>query len=219
MGKIKQVVDIIMENFEVTDWWRGSSPFELLIGVILSQKTNWKNVRKALERFRAKFRTVKDVAESPVEEIEKAIRPAGLYRVKAARISKLAKHLVDERGSRLEDILKMPYSRAKMELMKIEGIGPKTADVFLMFARNEQVLPVDTHILRIMKRLGVADKTDYESLRAKLEAEIEPHKRLKAHIALIEFGRKICKAANPLCDTCPVKNYCLFRSNNKTKLE
>lgn len=209
MAKIKRIVKILSDKYEVNEWWGRHSTFETLVSIILSQRTYWKNVRNATERFRGRFRSITDVADANVEEIEGIIKPAGLYRVRAQRIKNIAEDLVKRYDGKLDGIVNLPYSEAKKELTSIEGIGPKTADVFLMAVKGEQILPVDVHIFRIMGRLGIADeKEDYENLRAKLEAEIPPNQRAEAHLVLIEFGRQICRAQNPRCGECPIKGYC-----------
>lgn len=207
--KLGEIIRVISGMFDIdVSHWSERSPFEMLVGVILSQKTNWRNVRRALERFRKRFKSVEDVAEARIREIEFVIRPAGLYREKARRIKEIARQLSQMAGG-LEGVLKLPYPEAKKLLSSMRGIGPKTADVFLMAVRREKVLPIDTHIFRIMRRLGVADeKDDYESLRAKLEEAVPPEERMRAHLALIEFGREICKARNPRCGNCPISQYC-----------
>ena len=144
-----------------------------------------------------------------MKEIEEVIKPAGLYRIRARRIKNIAEDLIEKYNGNLNKILNLPYDEAKKKLTSIKGIGPKTADVFLMAVKGEQVLPVDVHIFRIMKRLGIATEIDdYESLRAKLESEIPPAQRTKTHLTLIEFGRQICRSRNPKCEECPIKRYC-----------
>jgi len=155
------------------------------------------------------------VAKASVKEIEEVIKPAGLYRIRARRIKNIAEDLIEKYNGNLNKILNLPYDEAKKKLTSIKGIGPKTADVFLMAVKGEQVLPVDVHIFRIMKRLGIAsERDDYESLRAKLESEIPPKQRTKTHLILIEFGRRICRARNPKCEECPIKRYCEAGKNN-----
>ncbi|OYD17192.1 hypothetical protein CH333_01650 [candidate division WOR-3 bacterium JGI_Cruoil_03_44_89] len=213
-GKIKKVVDILSKNYEINEWWERHTPFETLVSIILSQRTYWKNVRTATERFSERFCNIEDIAEASVEEIEEVIKPAGLYRMKAPRILNIARELIEKYDGKFDGILNLPYGKAKKELTSIGGIGPKTADVFLMAVKGEQVLPVDVHIFRIMKRLGIGDaKDDYESLRAKLESEIPPPERTRVHLVLIEFGRRICGARNPRCEECPIERYCEFQKN------
>jgi len=214
MSEIRNIASVISGQYEVDGGWGKYSPFEVLVNIMLSQSTHWRNVDAAMAKFVLKFKGVDDVTRADIAEIEEAIRPAGFYRVRAARISKLARSLQENHGGRLEEITGLPYAEAKKELTSLEGIGPKTADVFLMAVKGERVLPIDVHIFRIMKRLGVANnRDDYESLRAKLEKEIPPNERARAHLALIEFGRQVCKSQKPGCEECPIREHC--REDNK----
>lgn len=207
--KLQKIVKILSERYAINEWWEIYTPFVTLVSIILSQRTYWKNVKSATERFHGRFTSVEDVAKASVEEIEDVIKPAGLYHMRAPRIKSIAEELVKKYDGNLDEIINLPYDKAKEKLTSIKGIGPKTADVFLMAVKGEQVLPVDVHIFRIMHRLGVADRIDdYETLRAILEAEIPPDQRTKAHLTLIEFGRQICKAQNPRCNECPISEYC-----------
>lgn len=208
MERLREALRIVGEGFrmDVGRWFR-RTPFEMLVAVILSQRTSRENVAKALELFRKRFKRIEDVASASVEEIEKAIKPAGLYRMKAERIKAIAEALGDERG--LEDILRLPYEEARRRLMEMPGVGPKTADVFLMAVRREPVLPIDTHIFRIMRRLGViGGREDYEELRERLESIVPPEERMRIHLALIEFGRNICRPREPRCGSCPISRLC-----------
>ena len=213
--KLQKIVQILSEKYEINEWWKKYAPFETLVSIILSQRTYWKNVRTATERFAERFNGIEDVAKANVKEIEKVIKPAGLYKVRARRIKNIAEDLVEKYDGKLDKILNLPYNEAKKKLITIKGIGPKTADVFLMAIKGEQVLPIDVHIFRIMKRLGIADERDsYENLKAILEAEIPPVQRMKAHLILIEFGRRICRSRNPKCEECPIKRYCRVGKND-----
>ena len=213
--KLQKIVQILSEKYEINEWWKKYAPFETLVSIILSQRTYWKNVRTATERFAERFNGIEDVAKANVKEIEKVIKPAGLYKVRARRIKNIAEDLVEKYDGKLDEILNLPYNEAKKKLITIKGIGPKTADVFLMAIKGEQVLPIDVHIFRIMKRLGIATERDsYENLKAKLEAEIPPVQRMKAHLILIEFGRRICRSRNPKCEECPIKRYCKVGKND-----
>lgn len=209
MAKIRDIVKILSKKYEINEWWKQHDAFITFVSIILSQRTYWKNVRTATEQFADRFKTIEEVAKANVKEIERTIRPAGLYHARAPRIKEVAENLVEKYGGSLDGILKLPYVEAKKELISIKGIGPKTADVFLMALKGEQVLPVDVHIARIMRRLGVANKKDdYERLRTKIESEVPPKDRTRAHLVLIEFGRRVCKMQNPKCEECPVSKYC-----------
>jgi len=207
--KLQKIVKILSEKYKIDVWWEKYTPFETLVSIILSQRTYRKNVKTAIKRFGDRFNGVEDVAKSDVKDIEKVIKPAGLYQIRARRIKNVARDLVEKYDGKLNKILNLPYDEAKKKLTSIKGIGPKTADVFLMAVKGERILPIDVHIFRIMKRLGIADKRDgYESLKTKVEAEMPPSRRMKTHLILIEFGRQICRAQNPKCEDCPIKKYC-----------
>lgn len=203
-------IERVLEKIPVdVSAFRGRDPFKTLIAVILSQRTSRENVGAALREFEKRFRGISDVAEADVKAIGKAIKPAGLWRQKAPRIKSIAQQLLMMGG--LERVLSLPYEEARALLSSMKGIGPKTADVFLMFARRDQVFPIDTHIFKIMRRLGVAgEKEGYESLKKKLESITPPERRMQAHLALIEFGRKICRARSPRCESCFLLDVCPY---------
>lgn len=203
------IVDKVIEMFQPDPARiRFDDPFYALVSIILSQNTSMRNVRVAMERFRRRFDGAEAVASASLKSIQDAVKPAGLWRMKAPRIKLIARQITDGRID-LKKVLSMPYHEAKRVLVSLDGVGPKTADVFLMFARNEQVLPIDTHIFRVMRRLGIAREKDcYEAVKSKLESAVEPGKRVLAHLALIEFGRRICIARNPKCGECPFSRVC-----------
>lgn len=207
--RLRRVIGEVLKRFPVeSPWAEGLGPFHTLVSVILSQKTNRENVRKAIVKFMKAFPTVSDIASADLEEVMDAIKPAGLWRMKAPRIKLLAEQLA-AKEIELSKVMKLPYPEAMKILTSMKGIGPKTADVFLMIARNEPVFPVDTHISRVVKRLGLVDKrADYVDIKAALEKATPPELRMKAHLALIEFGRKICRSRSPKCGECPFSENC-----------
>ncbi len=200
-------VRFILRRFEAL------SPFELLISTIVSQNTNWKNVERAMKNMRERgLVTIDGVLRADVSELEDALRVAGLYRVKAQRIKEIAERLRSW-GTSLEEVLSMPFGDARAKLMELPAVGPKTADVMLAFKSGAPVVPVDTHIERVAKRLGLVDeKADYEGVRLALESFVPPHERALFHLALIKFGREVCRAKNPSCFECPFNASC--RSSN-----
>src|SRR5439155_239333 len=154
----------ILESwYPVEDWARGMTPFEILISTILSQSTTVANERRGLNdlRLRVGAITPKRLAETPQEEIAKAIWHAGLAKQKAPRIRGVAKALLDGHGDRLERILGLPTERAREELMALRGVGPKTADVVLAMAGGHPTFAVDTHIARIARRWNLVRQSDY----------------------------------------------------------
>ncbi len=208
--RLTTIIERVLEQIPVDlERFRSRDPFKTLVAVILSQRTSRENVRAALREFEKRFNSVSDVASADIKSIGKAIKRAGLWRQKAPRIKMIAKQLLKMGG--LERILSLPYEEARKILSSMKGIGPKTADVYLMIMRRDPVLPIDTHIFRIMRRLGIADeKDDYEALRRKLESATPPEHRMRAHLALIEFGRTICKARSPRCQSCFLADICPY---------
>lgn len=190
--------------------WKPGSPFATLIHTILSQNTNDRNSDAAMRRLRKRYRiTPKVLAKAKVKELIPCIRSAGLYRSKAPRIIQVSRIIEERYGGRLAPILKLPYGQAKETLMVLPGVGPKTADILLAFVANNPVIPVDTHIARVSKRLGIAPaKAAYEKIRTSLESLIPPRDRLSVHLSIIAFGREICRAPKPRCSICPVNEWC-----------
>ena len=196
-------VSPILKRFEAL------SPLELLISTIISQNTNWKNVERAMKNMRERgLVTVDGILKADVSELEDAMRVAGLYRVKARRIKEIAERLRSW-GVGLEDVLSMPFNEARAKLMELPAVGHKTADVMLAFKSRAPVIPVDTHIERVAKRLGLVDeRAGYEEVRLALESFVPPLERALFHLALIKFGREVCRAKNPLCPECPLSPSC-----------
>ncbi|OFX15128.1 hypothetical protein A3K71_04850 [archaeon RBG_16_50_20] len=190
--------------------WKPRSPFETLIHTILSQNTNDRNSDAAMKKLRKRFRITPSVlAQARVRELIPYIRSAGLYTSKAPRIIAVSKIIQEQYRGRLWPILELPYEQAKERLMELPGVGPKTADILLAFVAKNPVIPVDTHIERVTKRLGIAPQNgNYETVRTSLEALISPRNRIPIHLSMIEFGRAVCKAPRPRCLICPLNKTC-----------
>ena len=203
-----EILDRLGAEFEL--WSRYTDdPFLLLVGTVLSQNTNWRNTRTAYNRLTTKFQTPEQLANADLPEIQKLIRPAGLYREKSRRLRELSRVLLEKYGGNLRAILKREADEARRELLSLPGVGYKTADVVLAFGAGRDVLPVDTHVFRISKRLGFASpKDDHERVRVKLEKVTPVGRRAHAHMFLIQLGRRYCHARNPLHETCPINDLC-----------
>ena len=207
--RFDRIIKTLEKNFSIE---MGSSytPFEVLISTILSQNTNRDNTTKAFERLKEQFKiTPQELASADLEEIKRCIKPAGLYNAKARRIRKVARIIWEQYDGDLSKILNLPTSEARNMLLSLPGVGRKTADVVLSFCTNKGTFPVDTHINRIAKRLRwVEEKAGYEEIRHFFEDMVSEKQRKKVHLVLIEFGRKVCRAKNPHCKTCPIREDC-----------
>ena len=163
-------------------------------------------MRRLRKRYKINPRTL---AKVHAKNLIPYIRQAGLYRSKAPRIIETSKIIEERYGGKLTGVLNQPYQNAKDELMTLPGVGPKTADILLAFVAKNPIIPVDTHIARVTKRLGIApNNANYEVVRTSLEALIPPRKRVRVHLSIIEFGRAICRAPRPRCTICPINNLC-----------
>jgi len=217
MNSVRKRIENILAVFPEKSWYRGYTHFEQLIAIILSQNTSDEASRLGFESLRARFRVVpRIIALANLDEIKDCIRPAGLYNVKAPRIQELARIIMDEYGGEVEGLVRMPAAKSREHLMRIPGIGYKTADVFLSIAAGGKNFPVDTHLARIAKRWNlVGDRDGYEATRRAFEAVIPPGDRERTHITLIDFGRQICRARVPRCAICPVYEYCEWEGKKR----
>ncbi len=198
---------------------RSGDPFRILVATILSQNTNDRNSKAALERLESKFKVKPEIlAEACLEELMEAIRPAGLQAQKAKTIKRVSSIIVNRYGGKLDRILEKPLDKARDELISIPGIGPKTADVLLLFSSGFPTIPIDTHVMRVSRRIGLAPNSgDYETVRESLMRVFEPKDYLKAHLLLIKLGRTYCKSRKPQCLQCPIKKLCSYGGRIRSK--
>lgn len=198
--------------------WKDDDPFRTLISTILSQNTNFRNTDVASQNLFSRFKTAEEVANTNIDELVDLIRPAGLHNIKARRIKDISKLIVMKYGGDINRVIQKGMDEARKELMAIDGIGPKTADCVLLFTGGYDVLPVDTHVFRVAKRLEIAPThADHEGVKAALENQIPPEKRGPAHMALISFGREYCRARNLRCEECPLGDLCEFKGSLVTR--
>jgi len=187
---------------------RNMHPFGVLVSIVLSQNTSDKNALNALMnliKFLGPRLSPHDFLEVSDSKLEELIKPSGMYRVKVRTVRELLKLVAND-----PDVLtKEKPEKLRELLLSIKGIGPKTADVFLLMVRGYPTFPIDTHIKRVLYRLGIVGKNeDYESMRSKVMKLIPRNRYLRAHLLLITHGRRICTARKPKCDECPIKHLC-----------
>jgi endonuclease-3 len=210
----EKILQTLKRTFTMPKWVTSNrDPFETLIVTIISQNTADRNTAKAFENLSKRFKIEPEVlANAETSQIEECLRVAGLYRNKAKTIKQISKIILEEFHGTLNPILSLPFEEARKTLLKLPGVGPKTADVLLLFCSEKPTIPVDTHVNRVAKRLGLApQKGDYETVRQSLQSIYDPKDYLSVHILLILLGRKYCKAKNPLCKDCPVNVFCPSR--------
>jgi endonuclease-3 len=205
------ILKILKKTFALPEWTKGNrDPFKTLIMTIISQNTADRNTARAFEHLSNHFEIKPEaLAKAETNQIEKSLKTAGLYRNKAKTIKQISKIVFEQFRGSLSSILTLPLEDARKKLIQMPGIGPKTADVVLLFSANQPTIPVDTHVNRVTKRLGFAPlDADYESVRKALQSLYDPSDYMAVHVLLIAHGRRYCKARYPLCDQCPINMHC-----------
>ena len=190
----------------------GLEPLDVLIETILSQSTSNVNSDRAFENLKRRFPNWDLARRANVRSIEDAIRTGGLAKQKSLRIKELLNEIRKRRGSLDLTFLKTaPLEEAKMFLAGFKGVGPKTVACTLLFAYDRAVFPIDTHIFRIARRLGLIPEKASDEESHRLMGEMIPRRRyFEAHINLIRLGRQICKPRDPLCEQCCLVDYCEY---------
>ncbi len=183
-----------------------SNPFKILIFVVLSSRTKDAQTIKATKRLFKRFPSVNAIANANAKEVEELIKGVGFYRQKAKRIIEIARY-VKSKG--------VPETRE--ELMKLPGVGRKTANVVLAWAFKKNVIGVDTHVHRIANRLGIVNTNNVRETEKQLESLFK--NRRKLNMAFVAFGQTVCKAKKPLCKECPLKHICKYYKNNEGSKE
>lgn len=177
--------------------------YELLLGIVMSAQTTDKRVNEVNKVLLTKYKTIYDIANADMKDIERIIKPIGTYKKKSIYIKEIANRLIKDNK------LRVPNDRKYLE--SLPGVGRKTINVFLSVIYNEPIIAVDTHVNRVSKRLGLANDTDdVLEVEKKLTKKIKKDKRNKVHNQLVLFGRYKCKAINPICTDCKLKDICKY---------
>ena len=210
MSKTLEIHCLLVQEYGDRPWAPRADPLSELIGTILSQNTSDVNSGRAYDALRAAFPTWEQVRDAPVEAIAGAIHSGGLAAIKAPRIRRVLTTVADQRGSLdLCFLAAMPVDEARHWLMSLDGVGAKTAACVLMFSLGKPVMPVDTHVHRVSRRLGLsAPKDTPEETEAILESLLPPAARYAFHLNVIAHGRLVCKAQRPRCAACVLACHC-----------
>jgi endonuclease-3 related protein len=202
------IYEALSAAFGHRDWWPAETPFEVIVGAILTQNTNWTNVEKAISRLREEgLLDAQALAACPPERLQEAIRPSGYFRQKAARLLRLAAWLVDRCGGDPAGLGPVPTAQLREELLSLRGVGPETADSILLYALGRPVFVVDTYTMRVAVRHGLVDpECGYHGLQALFQGALPEDVDLYGdfHAQLVEVGKRFCRP-RPRCGECPLQ--------------
>ena len=207
---MERIIELLEREYGKLEWHPDGKPLAGLVRTILSQNTSDTNSRRAFDMLVFTFGSWEAIASAPMEHIACAIRVGGLSKIKAMRIKEILNQIKREQYCISLDFLNsMNASEAKEYLMRLPGVGEKTANCVLLFSLGKPCLPVDTHIFRVAKRLGLIDaRTSIKEAHRLLQQQLPPSEVYQFHIHMIEHGRKICHARNPECGRCILSNDC-----------
>jgi len=199
---------VLFTHYGPQHWWPGDSPFEIMIGAILTQNTNWSNVEKALANIKAANLMDAHTLYGNRHRIMKLIRPSGFYRLKSKRLIAFLKFFMDAYEGQTDPMKTRRISDLRQELTAISGIGLETADSIILYALGKPIFVVDTYTRRIGSRHGLYDHdAPYDTIRCLFEESIPEEAPLynEYHALLVKVGKEYCRKHEPLCDSCPVQ--------------
>lgn len=188
-------------------WWPGETPFEVAVGAILTQNTNWKNVERAIANLKAVgAMTESGLRSLPLATLEELIRPAGYFRIKTKRLTDFLDFLDQESGLDIEALASQNLHNLRPKLLSVRGIGPETADSILCYALGKPVFVVDAYTLRMFGRHGlIPEQTDYhevqEIIQSALPETVQDYNEF--HALIVRASKEWCSKSKPKCTACP----------------
>jgi endonuclease-3 len=215
-AKTGEVQRLLLEAYGKPAWRPHMGPVSELVSTILSQNTNDVNRDVAFARLRERLPTWEEVRDADVQLVVDAIRPAGLANQKGPRIQEALRLITRERGELSLDFLaEWPIDQAKDWLVSIKGVGPKTAAIVLLFSLGRPAFPVDTHVHRVTKRLGlIGPRVSREKAHDDLECLVDPEDYYAFHLNVIRHGRSVCASRKPRCQECFLVDLCDYASEH-----
>jgi len=205
-----RVFDRLFQAFGPQYWWPADTPFEVIVGAILTQNAAWRNVRKCIENLKAaELLDLKAMCAASAEDLAALIRPSVYYNRKALKLKTFCEHVRTRWEGDLDRFLTQKMEDLRPELLGISGIGPETADSIILYAAFQPSFVVDAYTRRILSRHGWAvEDSDYDELRDYFMNSLEPEAPFyqEFHALLDRTGHLFCKS-KPLCDSCPLNGW------------
>lgn len=211
-ARLQEIFDRLYRYFGPRHWWPAETPFEVIVGAILTQNVAWKNVEKAIANLKgAGLLTPEAMMRARPEELEPHIRPTGYYRVKARKLKAFIDYLQERYGGSLEVMFAQPLDRLRAEILDVFGIGLETADAILCYAGNYPIMVMDAYTRRVFSRLGFfKEKATYQEMQDFFMANLPRDNRLynEYHALIDGLANQICLKKKPACNRCPLVELC-----------
>jgi len=211
---LKAIYETLYNTYGPQSWWPADSPFEVMLGAILTQNTAWTNVEKAMTGLSEVCElTPEGVLSVAPEQLQEAIRPSGYFRQKADRLRGFCRFLLDEYGSDLTGMAPVTTGQLREDLLALRGIGPETADSILLYALGRPAFVVDTYTLRLFSRLGLCEENaKYDDIQALFMENLEPDVRMfnEYHALIVRHVKERCRKRTPLCIECTLLDLCSY---------
>ena len=208
--KLTTFYQTLLEHFGPQGWWPGDTPFEIMVGAVLTQNTNWTNVEKAITNLKkAQALEPEIIDQMPPAQLAELIRPAGYYNVKTKRLKNLVKWFCQEYQGTAQNIENLSVQRLREELLAINGIGFETADSIVLYAFEKPTFVIDAYTCRIFSRHGCLDQEmGYEEIKDffewNLPQDIDLYKEY--HALIVRLGKEFCRP-KPRCENCPLRKF------------
>jgi endonuclease-3 related protein len=206
--QLTEVYQLLFDRFGPQHWWPGETQFEIIAGAILTQNTNWANVKKAIANLKsAHLLTAEKLYHLDLSQLAELIRPAGYYNIKAKRLKNFVNWLFQKYDGQLTNLEDLNTGQLRAELLAIKGIGPETADSILLYVFNREIFVIDAYTARIACRHGlIQPDADYEQLRELFQSNLPQDSQLfnEYHALLVRLGKEFCRP-KAKCSACPLE--------------
>jgi endonuclease-3 related protein len=212
-NRLMEIFDQLLKQFGPRFWWPAEGPFEVCVGAILTQNTNWGNVEKAIVNLKKEgILSAEALRDTTVGQLAEVIRPAGFFNVKSRRLKDFTSYLFARYDGDLDAMFAGEWRELRRELLAVHGIGPETCDSILLYAGHKPSFVVDAYTKRLFSRLGLIGKdTPYEEVRTlfmvNLPADVELYNEY--HALIVQHCKEFCRK-KPLCERCPLNSLCTF---------
>lgn len=214
--RLETIYSRLFAAFGPQHWWPGDTPFEIIVGAILTQNTAWTNVEKAIANLKsARLLSPSRLHAAPTEQVAALIRPSGYYNLKAVKLKAFVNFLFDVHHGRLAHLWANDIAELRDELLSVHGIGPETADSIILYAAGKPIFVIDAYTRRITARLGLAtDAATYDDLQHLFMDNLPPDATLfnEYHALLVRLAKQYCRKTTPACGLCPLRDLCSFPS-------